>query len=807
MAKPIIKAAKLAMEADGNIIGVSFIVSADKSLSDKLGTMFGIVEMYNANSGFADAFLEAIDDLRTEYYLPPHNLAKGVEKRFEEALARTNRRLQTAVTQSIEEVDLRNISAAVGILIDNQIYVASVGHLKGFFFRRKKNGELTIMDILAGDGDKHYRPEPEKIFANILNGELSDRDAIFLCNEEFLALFSQVELGEIALANPAAETAQFLDAALKEKVAKKNFYAIALRSDNLIEESPATEAKPAGSHQSQPEKHSTSGHSGAISAAASQSSIARSAARPAKPQSQDSLNQLLITQVRTEKYLSPSLLPNWQKALLLAGGQMKKAGKFISQKSAQAASAAKAKAEEIKAAQTQKAQRARVEAGSAAVSAPNEDADSVLDAELELEQRRELLAAEDETAKVLADDFNEQAELEEVPAAVAAAIRAHQAAKGENAAAAPIMAPQNDAAPRENYPRSDLVMPEIKNPAVTKPAKPALKIDRPAAIKPAAIKKDRWSETKLAAVINRWINSQIAKYFALKKSQQIVLIIGAALIFCFAQSVVIIGRSYDKTGSWPTSGNDDITKIESLLSSAEAQNIFNDEAGALSALREAQKLYNALPKRAYNKAARDSLLAKINATANLLEKINYLETPALTADFGGINLVGLAKTGNIFWSFDNSSQSLIRLDPASGQKTMVTTTMGSITKISAIDDKNLILLTASGSYFKYDLTKKTAAAVKPAKDYFKIKTVAPATPLVDPAIASSTITMSAVIDNYSFYLDAGNQRLVIFDKDGGLKRQFVSPSLANVSAFAASYKNKKVWLYGQGKVYNIDLDF
>ena len=110
-----IKTAKLALEADGNIVGECFVLTPEKDLDKKLGVLFGIVEIYNINDTFISGLWEAINDLKTEYYLPPFNLERGLEKRFEEAVARANRRIKNAVSQSIEDVDLRNLSAVLGI--------------------------------------------------------------------------------------------------------------------------------------------------------------------------------------------------------------------------------------------------------------------------------------------------------------------------------------------------------------------------------------------------------------------------------------------------------------------------------------------------------------------------------------------------------------------------------------------------------------------------------------------------------------------------------------------------------------------
>jgi len=67
--------------------------------------------------------------------------------------------------------------------------------------------------------------------------------------------------------------------------------------------------------------------------------------------------------------------------------------------------------------------------------------------------------------------------------------------------------------------------------------------------------------------------------------------------------------------------------------------------------------------------------------------------------------------------------------------------------------------------------------------------------------------MATISDNYNFFLDASNTRLIIFDKNSALKRQYVSPKFAGADSLAVSYKDKKAWIFANNKIYQIDLDF
>lgn len=738
---------KLALEADGNVVGESFIIQSDKNTASKLGILFGVIEAYNINDNFLDGLLNAVNDLKTEFYLPPHNIERGVEKRFEEAISRANRRILASINQSVEEIDLRNISAAIGLWHDNQVYLSSVGRVKALFFRRKKNQEILIIDILSGNGEIRYRPEPEKVFANILSGELSAHDGLALLNEEFLGFFSQKELGEIVLSHSANDSTKTLTESLQEKIVKKNFYAVI-----LAPEVEAVTALPA--EKPQPQIHQPVA-TPSYQAPEPQESNAKPISGQVPPElitprqikqvvpTQHSIDQLLITQVRTEKYLTPSLLPPWKKLLVVIWTTIKKYAKLSGKKLKKLATLGLTAINNKIKSQKNKTP--------ISVSAPENTVPEFAEAEPET-------ALPIDTDVVMTETLSDEVWPQSEPLEI------------DNIEAEPFRAPE-------------LLVEEIKVAETKKPG-------------------------KLTEKINQLLNSQIVKFLNLKKSQQIILILGLILIFLFSQSVVMIGRSSDK--SQGTTDNTDLTKqIETQLNSAEAQNIFNDEIGAITSLRKARELYAQIPDKRLNKATREELQAKIDKTAGILQKIKRLDklTALANLDLGqATDLTGLARTGKVFWTFDNLNRNLVRFDTATGNLTTITTTLATVKLLSAIDDKSLITTGSSGIY-KYDIAKRTSTKTKSSKDYFQIKLPLTQSPLIDPPLASSTIAMSVTSDIYSYYLDGINGRIIIVDKNGILKRQYYSNALTSANSFSVSTKDKKIWFYNSSKIYQIDMDF
>jgi hypothetical protein len=686
-----LKLAELKLETDRNIVGECFISRPDKNLTPELGVLFSIIEVYNTNDIFIDGFLEAIADLKTEYYLPPFNPAKSPEKRFEEAIARTNRRIFSVINQSVEEVDLRNISAVIGIAIKNKIFISATGRIKGLFFRKKKNGELLIADILSSSLEKKFKPEPEKIFANILNGELAAKDVLLFINDEWLGSFSQTELAGICLNNQLEALLKILNQSLQKKIIKNNFYCVAVKPDIPTEEITSVNLEKDNSTQSA-EKHQTEK---IIEARDEQLAIEhRKEKEPIEKINRPpdkSIEKLLAVQNKTEKYLTPSLMPNWQKLILMFIKWLKKSLIWLIIKT-------------------------------------QEIIVTIIKFLKNLIKNRRLK-----------NDSNIQEATE------------------------------------SDYKAS--------------PAK----------------------DNKLKEKINLFLNNKIVIFLNLRLTQKIALVFGFFLLFAFIQSIVIIGRSLEKTGV--VYNYETITKqIEEQLNKAEAQNIFNDEAGAMNAITKAKELLEEIPDKKSTQSFKNELKQKIEISSFNIQKIIYLENPEIIIDLdeGKENkgdYAGLAKTNKIFWIYDNNQRELIKLDTLTDNTDNQKSNLA-IKKITSLDDKDLIILTTDNEYYRFETSKSSFVKIsKPVKENFSLKPPEANLPLISPSLAEAEIVMSFSQDGYSFFLDIKHQRLVILDKNNNLKKQYYSSIISFADSLSFSAKEKKIWILSAGKIYQLEAEF
>ncbi|MFA6918554.1 MAG: hypothetical protein WC244_00340 [Patescibacteria group bacterium] len=295
------KISKLSLEADPSVIGEAFVAKTERNLAKNLGLLFGVTDLCDLPDGFVDKFTEMISDLKTEYYLPPFDIEEGLEKRFEECLQRANRRLNKIINESFEEINLSGIHAIIGLIHKNKIYLSQIGHISAFLFHQRKQFDRIIIDILGVGADKKAKIDHEKMFSNIVSGAISEKDDIIICNSKVLEAVSQYDLLGLFSESQAEEVIPVKLEKLIESIGQKsNFYAIIIQPD--IEEV-------------------TQQSTGSLP-------INKNNQVPSLP-SQNSINKLLRTQEKTEKYLTPSLMPSWQKILILLGRGIKKTSIFI----------------------------------------------------------------------------------------------------------------------------------------------------------------------------------------------------------------------------------------------------------------------------------------------------------------------------------------------------------------------------------------------------------------------------------------------------------------------------------------------
>lgn len=714
------KIAKLAIEADSNIIGESFIAKPEKDLTSKLGVLFGIIEIYNVDDNFSHKLLETLADLKTEFYLPPYGAQSTPEKRFEESLARANRRLFSAFNESIESIDLRNINVTIGLSRKNEIYLSQIGHNKAFLFHRKKNWEILILDILSDENKSTKKINPEKLFSSVLSGSINENDGLLICNEEFLNYFSQNELARAIDQYLSEEALKYLGDQIREKVAKANFYAITIKAE-------------------QKEK--------LLSENISQSNLTA----PHSNGTQTSINKLLRTQAETEKYLAPSMMPNWQKALIISGDLIKKASLFTFTK-----------------------------INTLTIAVVNITKEKLNQAKI--------------NKSIKEKNLNSTQEIEVITAI------SNQKEKNDN----DLVIDNIDTNEIQNYSPNERWY-EIKHETSTTTQHTLPKHE------PIINKKNK-SVTesidilskKTPILINAWINDQIVKFLSLKLSQKIILTLALILLFFFSQSIVWIGRADESLSTKNSSNNKTIQEIQKLIDNAEAQNIFNDEVGAIASIKKAREILQEIPNRWSNKELRQQLEEKINSTYHRLQKIIVINSPKELINLGEGNYIGLARTTEMLWCFNNSTKELIGIKESKLTKYPISE-ISEVNKLSAIDDRYLAVLTQDNSFYRYEISKDKMVKTKPGKDYFNVKYPAPS-PLLDPPLITSSTISNVSSGELHYILDKDNGRIIILDKNGAIKKQYYSEKIKTADSIIAHTKSKKLWFLSNNSIFEIDTE-
>ena len=797
-----LKIEALKIESDANIVGDSFICRNDERLEATLGVLFGIIEIYNINDFFVDGFLEAINDLKTEYYLPPYNPEKSPEKRFEDALARANRRIQTIINQSIEEVDLRRVSAVLGVAYGNKIFVSSLGKIRGLFNRRKKNLEVMILDILANNQNNQFKPAiNEKIFSNLLSGEIGPSDSIIFINEELSGLIPQHELAEQTLEQSPKQLLGFISDKITSLKLPKNFYAVFLKpatsetEEEELTEEPILSTKPEQTTITASAIVSNNNRNGNQLNRQDDSAPLSPQAKPTpRPDTQQSIDKLIRTQIKTERYLSPSTMPNWQKLFVVVWLWLKKnvpiAGKkiqtisistyqFIKPKIIKASSSTtvfiKNKLSRQPQANSTHAQQSETLVAHSNNSIPTTNTDLDLDLNIDSENP-------------IHSDF---------PITADPYLHPNQITDNETRAT---ISAENFFDQTEN--ESNL---ESQNPVNQVPDS-TTETEETSKLKPELIASQRLSK------IDVFINEKIVFFLGLKKIQQFAFVGGFILLIIFCQSIVIMGKNSEL--NYGGSAYDEvIKKIENQLNTAEAQNIFSDEKGALKTLEQAKELLAEIPDKRTTKKIKTELEQKINDTAYSIQKITFQESPEVSFDFGNalnekdLNLIGLAHDKGFFWAYDQKNNQLLRLELSTGQIEKRDLSVNEIQNMTQADSGLLVFQTASG-YYKYDYEKAVLEKAPSAnKALFIESNIKNNSPLIIPSLASSTIDFSFAKNNYYFFLDKNNKRMIILDYQQELRRQWLSPVIGNASGLAIDSGDKTIYLLTGNQIIKAKLDF
>lgn len=830
--------------ANPSAAGDIFVAKNERSLLTKLGTVVGFVELFGAPERFQERFLEIVNDVKTEYYLPPFDTTTGIEKRFEDCLQRANRRIGRALQESVEKVDIDNVNVLLVLLHNEQIYLSYIGTANAFLFHRKKQHDHAIIDIISQASDKRRKLNPEKLFSSIISGSISNRDHLLFCNESVLEYISQTELLATVCEKSAPAAAHYFQTVLAGGQASNNFYGIIIQPV----QPDAAGADPDGRN------------------------IER-VKMPPRAEPQKSINQLVHTQRLTETHLNPSRLPNWQ-AIIVRAWQM------ISQLAGQLGLAIAAAGRTISrsiynyyrkfkfklAAKNQTGKGGRQIDG-AWCGTP------FADDQLDIRPDASSLLPRSNPWTNCAPVMDRRSNT--APHQLASTIIEPETTINTQVPSEKIIPPSKPTKAETHHTIETMPLEHLRPATRTSRSLFGLIAERRPAVKMPTFNLPAGSWRSPANLVSNALNKILAWIYSLSRIQQIILTVVFILLFLFSQSIVWQGQAFGQNGA--LAKDQLIADIERQLDLAEAQNVFNDESGVRASIAQAQALLEQLPDKKQYAAKRAEIAAKIANLQQALEKITLVAEPTVYSrpaeQNASAKLTGLTRLGANLVTIDTAEQKIYQIK-ADGQSSSAALgqNITDITSIKSLNNTSALVATKD-SIYRYDLTAGTVTPVLTGQNLTALATygdriyslqagrgqiyrhtfvgstlnsgaawikdgtdVKAGTALavdgnivvgrsdgsltylangakqsidfqpMNPALHPDDIQTSDTA-KYIYALDKANKRIAVYEKTGALKTQFQSPKWNDIQSMVVVENEKKIYLLADNVVYQLDINF
>jgi len=252
---------------------IRVFVTRTSPLKEKaLGKFFGLLEARFENKLDEDFLDNLVKKLKDNYYQQSENIEEiNIENIFEQALKKTNSELNELIKKEAG-FDLNNFNAVIAVLKDQKLYFAPVGNAQIFLIHSLGDNKHSIIDILETTKNVDAYPSANKLFSNIVNGEINSQDSLLIANSNFLDYLSLDKAKQIITDLPAGNAAEQLRNLLQNVNNHNVFGALITEYIPLIDK------------------------------------IKQTTVKPIKDDSpQDSMDDLVDTETATEKLLSPSL--------------------------------------------------------------------------------------------------------------------------------------------------------------------------------------------------------------------------------------------------------------------------------------------------------------------------------------------------------------------------------------------------------------------------------------------------------------------------------------------------------------------
>lgn len=217
------------------------------------------------------------DQLKFHYY---HSSEIKFSTAFEQALHQTNQHLHRLVIEGVDSW-VSQLHCLVGVIFQDQLVISTAGRMIAYLLRRAR-----MHDMLGGAATP---PNSLRIFANIVEGQLTDQDCLLFCTPTVLDYFSLEKLRRTMVEHAPSESVRLLESALLGSEQQVALGALIIKIEGHADTEPVV--------------------------ALSRTEIGR----PSTVAPQASMDSLIARERATEKLLTPSVWPSIRSTAAQAG--------------------------------------------------------------------------------------------------------------------------------------------------------------------------------------------------------------------------------------------------------------------------------------------------------------------------------------------------------------------------------------------------------------------------------------------------------------------------------------------------------
>lgn len=281
---------------DGRSTIQLFTASPTPLEEQNLGRIFAIMELDSVDSTNAEILQAIITDIHAEYYASESFAIDGA---FEHALQKGNATVQELIAE-IGEDWLKELNMVVGVQMDTKLIFAHIGRCTALMIVKDQ-----VIDILDSTQAKLQAINPVKLFNNVISGGLTPDATVLFATETILDYLSREKIKRIVAQQEPDKAVLELDALLSDNTGTTNFGALIVKQSALAAK---VERAKAVSGLATEGSEQPSGRSG-------QAPVVNPAGEGVVSLNRDSMNALVDKERETSDLLTSSLWPQLKKAV------------------------------------------------------------------------------------------------------------------------------------------------------------------------------------------------------------------------------------------------------------------------------------------------------------------------------------------------------------------------------------------------------------------------------------------------------------------------------------------------------------